>query len=120
MSWALLFLRSNMIKIMTKKSWNSSQEAVKHVINENIDLRKRVREVENKYEQDSGISIRNEVTRVYAKFDKIEMCIIQAGIMKLIEKPGANQDDLQFYLSLAKKVEGFIDNMQDPKEEDVK
>lgn len=79
----------------------------------------RTEHLEDKVEQDYGVSVRNVVTEVKADFSKLEMVVMQSGVMKVL-KNSDNVDDIEFYLKLSKKIQGFLDKMKDDSEDSPK
>lgn len=79
-------------------------------------MKDRVRSVEDAYQEKTGLNIRVETTKVFAKFDKIEMITMMSGLHKLM-KSSESTGDITYYTDLIKKLQGFIDHMEDPKDE---
>jgi tetrahydromethanopterin S-methyltransferase subunit G len=76
------------------------------------ELKKRVRDVESAYTEKTGLQIRNDITRVFVKFSKVEMITMMAGVYGLM-KNCVNTGDVTMYSELVQKLQGFINKMED-------
>ena len=108
-----------MIRIMLKSTYKDMYAQMSQYLKEKADtmlennkLKARVKEVEDTYEKASGIKIRIETTKVFAKFDKKEMVAMMAGVQSLL-RAAHHQDDLEYYLGLIKKIQEYLNNMED-------
>ena len=90
-------------------------EDIKRLKKELEESTTRLKKVEDAYTIQSGIPIRVEVTRVFAKFNKTEMCAFQAGLQRLLTN--STMGDAEYYIKLSQKVQGFIDNMDETDEQ---
>lgn len=78
-------------------------------------LKDRVRSVEDAYTQKTGLQIRNDITKVFTKFTKIEMIAMMSGMYALM-KNSSNVADIAVYSELVQRIQGFIDKMEDDNE----
>lgn len=108
-----------MIKIMFKSTYKDMYEQMSQYLKEKVEvmlennkLKARVKEVEDSYEKASGMKIRVETTKVFAKFDKKEMVLMMAGVQSLL-KSANYHDDMEYYIGLIKKIQNYIDHMED-------
>ena len=76
-------------------------------------LRRRVIELENDFEEKHKVTIRVEKTFVIAKLTKMEMVIVLAALDSLMKNPKTNHDDMRFYFDLYSKIQGFVKNMEE-------
>jgi hypothetical protein len=79
------------------------------------EAQERVRLVEDNFKGRTGIQVRQDITKVYAKFTKLEMALMMAGVIKL-SKDAKTPDDALFMIGLVKKIQGFLDHMDEEKE----
>lgn len=83
-----------------------------------VEMHKRVRELENGIMEGTGISLRNEVTKVDVPFNLSELNAMMNGLYFLIEKQYNKLEDVKYIVSLIEKIRNAIVNMQ--KEPDQK
>ena len=81
------------------------------------EMHTRVIEMENGINETFSVSIRNDVTTVECVFNKIEMAFLMAGVYKLLNDANSTVDDKEFYIKLYKKIQKYIDKMEDPADE---
>ena len=81
------------------------------------EMHTRVIEMENGINETFSVSIRNDVTTVECVFNKIEMAFLMAGVYKLLNDANSTVDDKEFYIKLYKKIQKYIDKMEDPTDE---
>lgn len=79
----------------------------------------RIDELERGIETGFGVKVRQEITKVIADFTKLEMVIMLAGVQKLSKQPSVTISDLEIYIELLKKIQGFINDMEEETEEQI-
>ena len=94
-------------------SWSRMRELNKEI----RVLEERVLELENGIENQFGISVRQEVTKVECIFDKTEMAFLMAGVYELINEKGSSIEDKEYYIKLYNKIRENTELMEDPKDE---
>jgi len=82
------------------------------LVDEKSKLHERVLEIEDGIKDKFGVTIRQEITKVIADFDKVEMVFLMAGVNILI-KNSENRDDTKYYLKLYEKIEGLVSKMDE-------
>jgi hypothetical protein len=73
---------------------------------------KRIIDLEDTIENGYGIKVRNEITEVICKFNKLEMVVMLSGISLLISR-SPNKDDIKFYFSLIDKITNILPEMKE-------
>lgn len=108
-----------MIKIINKKDYeNKSRELIelRHknevLYSDYKKMEERTKEVEDAYTKKSGLKVRVESTKVYAKFSKLELVVMMSGVMKLAHT-SSNLPDIEEYTRIVKKIQGYVDGMDD-------
>ena len=103
---------SEMVK-QKNDSLNTLYKNMEKTSNDLALFKKRTDELEAAIEHGYSVSIRNIVTEVIAKFDKVEMVFMLAGISGLL-KNCDNKEDARFYIKLMDKIQSYIDEMKEP------
>ena len=108
-----------MLKIINKKDYeNKNRELIelRHrnevLYSDYKKMEERVKEVEDAYTKKSGLQVRLETTKVYAKFSKLELVVMMSGVMKLAHS-SSSLSDIEEYTRIVKKIQGYIDGMSD-------
>ena len=81
---------------------------------------KRVVELENAIKKGTGVTLRNEITKVEAQFNKNEIIMMVEGIKELIPKNYKNMSDVKYFISLIEKAEAFVKKMDEIESEGFK
>ena len=79
-------------------------------------FKERAESLENRIETDFGVSVRNITTVIKVEFTKLEMVTMMAGVFRLTHN-SKTMEDAEYYIALSKKLQGFIDQMQEDEEE---
>lgn len=108
-----------MIKIINKKDYENKvrelielRAAHKDLYADYITMKERVEEVEEAYTKKSGLKVRIESTKVYAKFSKLELIVMMSGVVKLTNAQ-SSLSDIEEYTRIVKKIQRYVDGMDD-------
>ena len=128
----IFYFRKNIANIKTGydnllkeyKDYKNQKEELTKILQEKLSYetyqragyRARVIELEDGIKEGTGISLRNEVTKLESKFDEIEMYYMSEGLSFLIKRDYNNRMAIKSYLTLLDKLEKYIKELMSIRE----
>lgn len=95
----------------------SKSADINHVLKDEVRIYKeRMLAVEDAIKNERGISIRNEVVKIDAPFNKLDFVILYSGVCKLLKDSGVLADS-EAYIKILKSLQDIIDKLPEPVEE---
>ena len=108
----LLCLREYKIKKIHQQAVDKLQRLAQNANADTELYRFRAEQLEDGIKKDFNVPVRVIKNVIDAQFTKLEMVIILAGVHKLLQS-AKTVEDFEWYISIIKKAQSFIDGMDE-------
>jgi len=76
-------------------------------------LTRRVEDLEDSIEKGFGIKTRIVKTEILCEFNKLELVVLKAGLIRMLSIPNLNINDIEFYIKLSRKIDEMLPQMEE-------
>lgn len=123
-AWMALTIKKN--KEIDKRRRKSEEDGVKHLFKKIEELSgtisgktRYILGLERTIEKGYGIKVRPEIKKIQINYTKLETVIMLSGLSLLLER-AKNPDDAEAYINLTRKIQSFIDDMDEEENKNTK